>query len=898
MRKLVLFLLVLLYFSNGINAQHHPEQRVQVSPESTSIKQLVESFEEKHPLRFFYFEDWISNTSINISGNTNLQLGDFLKLIQEQTPMKVLLYNEFYIILYRDLNEEIIAARLQEVEDMKRVKVGTVERGQNESTSILRGVIRDGKTGEPLPGASIRIGELNKGTTSNPNGYYQLEIPKGRYELRVSFVGLSEESRQLLVLSSGSLDVDLFEKTILLSDLTFSGRRDDANITSFEKPSDILNIKTIQKMPPLLGEVDLVRSVLFLPGVSTAGEGATGFNVRGGNVDQNLVLYDGVQVFNPAHLFGFMSGFNPESIESVQLYRSGIPARFGGRGSSVLDVQTRNGNRKKFGGNGGIGLVTSKLNLEGPIIKDKLSFLVGGRSIYSNWFLRSVPNVAIRNSEAFFYDLNAKVSGLINDKNAIEASFYHSYDDFAFSADTLFGYSNSAGQARWTHLLNDKVSLGSQISFSNYRYFANTPEANLDAFALENGISTTGLHLYATWTPNLFHNVDAGIHLINYRIQQGNIKPLGDISSIENVDLPMQGGLETSIYIQDEWNAHPKLKVLAGMRLNHYQAFNAGPVYTFDPDRPRSIASIIDANTQEGFKPSTDFIGLEPRLSLNYIVNPDIALRASYHRMRQNVQLISNTTAITPQDIWQSAGPYLKPLIVDQLALGISKNMRDNSYEFSGEMYYRDMQQLADVRDGTPLLVNEDLIYNLLNGNGRAYGIEMIAKKQAGKLTGWISYTYSRSLRTFDSPFQVDQISFGREFASNFDKPHDANVVAIWQFTRRMNLSGNFTYSTGRPVTVPEAFFRQGGIAIPIFTERNNFRLPDYHRLDISFTIKGDLKKKKNIDSSWTLAVYNLYGRKNPYSLFFVNSISAPPVPYVVYILGRPFPSISYNFTF
>jgi len=641
-----------------------------------------------------------------------------------------------------------------------------------------------------------------------------------------------------------------------------------------------------------MGEVDPVRSLTSLPGVSSVGEGTSGYNVRGGDPGQNLLMQDHAIIYNSSHLFGFFSAFNPDLIRDVVLYKGGGPATYGGRVSSVLNVNLRNGNAKEFQANGGIGLVSSRLTIEGPIKKERTSFIVGGRASYSDWLLKQMKDPDLYQSAASFYDLNLKINHIQDEKNVFNLSTYMSQDRFEFASDTTYFWKSRAATLSWSHIFSSNLLMQAHAVYSNYQSDIENRESAF-AFDYNSGVTNYNGKLDFSWTPSQSHKIDFGVSSLLYEFDLGSFEPLLNNTNEVEQEMPREQGLENAFYINDEYTISPRLSLVYGVRLSNYLTLG-GTYYEFDPNQAKSESTITDTLQFDNGEIAESFFGWEPRLSLRWLMNLQTSLKLSYYRTRQYVHLISNTTAISPVDFWKSSGVNLEPSVADQFTFGLFRNWNDNMYEASVEFYYKETDNLVDYKDGATILLNETLDADLVQGRGRAYGAEVLVRKNRGRLTGWIGYTYSRSKRQFyDERFEEETINDGDFYPSNYDKPHDLSVVLNYKTSRRFSISLNFAYSTGRPITVPVSKFQyEDLLSVLNYSERNQFRIPDYHRLDLSFTLKSKLRKDKLINGEWVLSFYNVYGRKNPFSVYFTQRGNA----FRLSVLGSVFPSLSYNF--
>jgi hypothetical protein len=771
-------------------------------------------------------------------------------------------------------------------------KTGTIGAGN----AILAGYVKAADTGEPVIGASVFVENPLIGVVTDQFGYFALTLAKGKYEVKIKSIGMKSTVRKIVLYSDGKLDIELEEDVTSLKEVIVEAEK-DRNVSGMQMGLEKMDIKTMKKIPVALGEVDILKVMLTLPGVQSVGEGTTGLNIRGGATNQNLILFNDATIYNPAHLFGFFSAFNPDAIKNVELYKSGIPAEYGGRLSSVLDVNSREGNKKKFSATGGIGPLTSRLTVEGPIIKDKTSFLIGARSTYSDWLLKKIPNDELKNSEASFYDVNANINHEFNDKNTIYLSGYLSKDRFTLNSDTLYTYSNKAATAKWKHIFSNKLYGVVTVGYSSYDYEVSSSKKPREAFILKYAIEQTNAKLDFSYYPVTKHSLNFGASVINYALSPGSYLPKNNISEVKTDILPKERGLESAIYIGDHYDIAPELSVYAGIRYSMFNFLGPHDTFIYPSDQPRNIQSIVDTVSYEAGKSIADYHGPEYRVSVKYAFSVSASIKLSYNRTRQYIQMLSNTTAISPTDIWKLSDTYIKPQIGDQYAIGLYKNFRSNTIETSVETYYKSMQNSIDYKGGATLLLNHSIETDIINARGRAYGIEVMIKKMSGKINGWISYTYSRSLLKTQSIYESETVNDGTYYPSNYDKPHAVNFIGNYKFSHRFSVSLNTTYSTGRPITVPQGRYYVDGANRLFYGPRNGERIPDYFRVDLSLNIEGNHKIKKLAHSSWTLGVYNLTGRRNAYSVFF-QSQNGIIRGYKLSILGSPIPTLTYNFKF
>jgi len=761
--------------------------------------------------------------------------------------------------------------------------------------ATVAGTVRDSKSGEPVIGASVFVENPMIGASTDQFGHYSLTLPKGQHILKLKSIGMKNTHRQVMLYNNGRLDIEIEEDVTPLKEVVVESDR-DARVTGMQMGMEKLDIKTMKQMPLALGETDIMKVVLTLPGVQTVGEGTTGLNVRGGATNQNLILYNDATVYNPSHLFGFFSTFNPDVLKNVELYKSGINAEYGGRLSSVLDVHTREGNLKKISGSGGISPITGRFTLEGPIIKDRTSFLIGARSTYSDWILDRVKTKELKNSSASFYDLNANITHKINDDNSLYLSGYMSKDHFKLNSDTAYRYSDRNASLKWKHVFNTKLYGVLTGTYSKYEYTVNSASNPVNAFQMSFAIRQLAAKADFNYFPNAKHTLTAGASMIHYGLSPGNYQPYGTESLVVPNTLQKEQGRESAIYIGENFEVTPTLSVYAGLRYSYYQSLGPRDVYQYASGVPRKESTIQDT-VHYNSGPIATYHGAEPRFSVRYIVAENSSVKFSYNRMRQYIQMLSNTTVIAPTDTWKLSDSYIPPQIGDQWSLGFYKNLRGNMIETSVEAYYKKMHHAIDYKDGASLLMNHHIETDVLSAQGKAYGLEFMVKKATGKLNGWVSYTYSRTLLKTAGPTSTETINRGVYYPSSYDKPHAVNFIGNYKFSRRFNFSLNVVYSTGRPITLPIAKYDLGGTMRIYYSDRNAYRIPDYFRTDISINVEGNHKVRKLAHSSWTFAVYNLTGRQNAYSVYFVSE-GGKINGYKMSVFARPIPTITYNFKF
>jgi hypothetical protein len=756
--------------------------------------------------------------------------------------------------------------------------------GQKKYT--ISGTIKDEATGEQLIGATVVIKELpQSGTATNSYGFYSIYAPEGDYTLLISYTGYEPVVRQVSLHQNQSINIPLSIKSDLKEVVIRADQPNNDNIASPQMGVEKLNMAQINQVPVLLGERDILKTISLLPGVKSAGEGNTGFYVRGGASDQNLILLDEATVYNASHFFGFFSTFNSDAIKDVSLYKGGMPAEFGGRLSSVLDIKMNEGNNKDFTVQGGLGLISSRIKIEGPIVKDKGSFMISARRTYIDFFLKASSDSTVKGSSIYFYDINAKANYHFDDKNAIYISGYFGKDVLGLKNTFGTNWGNSTGTVRFNHVFSSRLFSNTSLVYSNYNYAIESFISN-DSFRATSQISDVNLKEDLAYSMGDNHTLKFGLNILHHDISPGDITSSQN-SSFNSKSVEKRYGYENAVYVSDEWKANNKLTFLYGVRLSGMFLLGPGTFKTYD------AAGNILTSTPYGSGASVKtYINLEPRLSASYILNDENSVKFSYNRNTQNIHLLSNSTSATPTDLYVMSTNNIKPEIADQVSTGWFKNIKDNTYEFSAEIYYKWLQNQIDYKNGAQLLVNQDVESQLTYGTGRAYGLELFLKKKYGRFNGWIGYTLSRTERKFDA------INNGNYYPATQDRTHDLSVVGIYQLNKRWSFSGAFIYGTGNAVTYPTGKYNIGGLTTFSYSERNGYRLPSSNRLDIGATLEG--KPHKKYHSSWTFGIYNVYAHRDPYTITFRDSKTVPNTTEAVEtsIFATRIPSVTWNFKF
>ncbi|MEM9363261.1 MAG: TonB-dependent receptor [Bacteroidota bacterium] len=774
----------------------------------------------------------------------------------------------------------------------------------------LSGTISEASSNETLIGVTLVIPELSTGVTTNEYGFYSITLPQGEYDIIISYLGFQDIREQISLVKDIKMDFNLVEEMSQLDEVVVT---EDVEKLDIKKPQisvNSLSSQTIKQIPVVLGEADVIKSLVLLPGVTNAGEASSGFNVRGGAADQNLILLDEAIVFNSSHLFGFFSVFNPDAIKDVKLFKGGIPARYGGRVSSVLDIFQKEGNSKELKVSGGIGAVASRLLVEGPIDKDRTAFLVGGRASYAHLFL---PLFDI-NNRAYFYDLNTKINHRINERNSIFLSGYFGRDLFSINDSFVNIYGNAVGNFRWNHLFSDKLFSNLSVIYSDYFYGL---ELDFVGFEWDSGIQNFNLKYDLKHYLNDKLTLDYGLNNIYYVFNPGKIKPNRDDSGIVEDQLTKKYANETAAYVSIEHKVSEQLSLNYGLRVSHFNRLGQDEVFVYENDNPLIFDSTfqvyreaIPTDTIDPGRGSSleRFTNLEPRVSLAYNFKGKSSIKASYTRLAQYLHLLSNTNSPTPLDVWTPSGPFVEPQLLDQYAVGYFRNINEGEFSLEMEAFYKDIQNRIDYIDGADLIANDAIERVILNGEARAYGLEILLRKNEGTFKGWLAYTLSRSeQRTPGRTGVLDQngqpavetgINFGEWYNTPFDKTHDIALFASYDASEKWNFNANFVYQTGQPTNFPEGQFEFRGLTIPFFGLRNQERLPDFHRLDVSATLTPKRNKRKKIKSEWVFSIYNVYNRMNAASINFRENEDTGRNEALRTSIFGIIPSVTYNFKF
>jgi hypothetical protein len=909
-------------FSQNIN------EKISIDFNNINRRTAIESIERSTNYKFYFNSKWFINDTISITKNyKESTIKNILEGVFEDTNINYfitknsviltqnsLIYDKLPIDYFALSEEKIDSNSFQKssskpffynekdsIQLAKKTFIQTTVIGKEKKKSeiklfLISGYIKDKKTKKPISNISISVSRKNIHTITNDDGFYKLQLPTGVNYIEIESVNFEKTIRKVIVYDDGKLDILISENLNELDEVFIKGKV-NKNIRAAITGVSTIDVEGIKNVPLVLGERDIFRVAATLPGIKTTGEGSAGFNVRGGKDDQNLIILDNAVLYNTSHFLGFFSAVNPYTTNKVDIYKGSIPAQFGGRLSSVFDITSKKGNIDKISGEGGIGSVTSNLSIGTPIVKGKSSLLVGIRGTYSEWILNTLKEESLKNSEAAFFDGTIKYSHKINDNNNFESTLYYSSDKFSISSDSLYKYSNRLFSLKWDHNFDKKNKAALIFTNSEYKFSIDYNAENDNSFDFGYKLNESQLQLNLQYLYNNKHSFNYGIASKLYNINPGYLNPKNPESPLVRINIEKEKGLESAVYFSDNFNITDKLLLNAGLRYSVYAALGASTQRVYQDNVPINDATVITTNTYKNNEVIKTYGGFEPRLALRYMVTDDFSVKTSYDKTFQFIHLLTNNTTQSPTDTWKLSDLNIAPQEAQQYSIGFYKNINKNLLEISLEGYYKKSKNLLDYKVGGDLVLNENIETEILQGEGKAYGIELLLKKQYGKLNGWLGYTYSRTFIKLDSKFNDEKVNNGEYFPTNFDKPHEVSAVLNYKITQRYSFSGNFIYQSGRPITYPIGTYDYGNASYTLYSDRNKFRIPDYYRLDIGFNIEGNHKIKKLAHSFWNISIYNVLGRNNPYSIFFVTD-KGKVKAYKTSIFAIPIPSITYNFKF
>ncbi|ETN95699.1 TonB-dependent receptor domain-containing protein [Zhouia amylolytica] len=889
--------------------------------ENINFETALLEIENKTNYKFYFLKDWLDQKQITASfKDENLEtiLDEIFKettinyFIRDQRiilTQNSVIYNKLPESFYRnqsissETNTQEASAPIFTDDQSKSasnsittVKIGKANKNSNKTTYSVSGVVKNKTTGEPIPNLGVLVKEKNLSAITDDNGFYEIKLPAGIFLIETSALGVQSIKTRVVVYNDGELNLQLQEDHQLLDEVVVNAEA-DKNVEKVITGVTKIEIEGIKNIPLVLGERDILKVATTMPGITKTGEGSSGYNVRGGKEDQNLILLDNAVIYNPVHFFGIFSALNPFTSGEANIYKGSIPSQFGGRLSSVFDIKTRDANTNKVSGEASLGPVTGNLMIETPIVKEKSALMVGARASYSDWILKKLEEENLKNSEATFYDVITKYNHRFSEKDNIKATAYFSKDRFSITSDSLYSYNNLLFSAEWNHNYNDKTEGSLYVSQSNYEFNIEYNENENRDFELGYDISETDLKYLMNHNLNSKHDLQYGLSGKLYSVLPGNQKPLGDDSIVERFSVPREKGIETALFLSDNFEINDKFSLEAGLRYSWYAFLGETQQRTYENGKPKNEETVVDTLNYGNNEIAKNYGGPEFRVSSRYFLKPDLSVKASFNSTYQYIHMLSNNTTVSPIDTWKLSDLNIKPQKAWMASLGVYKNFDENTYELSIEGYYKKSKDILDFKVGAELFLNEHVETEVLQGLGKAYGVEFLLKKDEGRLNGWVGYSYSRSFFKLDSQHAEERVNNGAYFPSNYDKPHNFNLVSNYRLTKRYSFSANFVYQTGRPVTFPVGEYEYQDAKYVYYSNRNQYRIPDYFRLDLGLNIEGNHKIKKLAHSFWNISVYNVLGRNNPYSVFFVTD-SGEIKAYKSSIFAIPVPTITYNLKF
>lgn len=889
---------LLLFFFNyiGVFAQNSDDGS---GKEFIAADSIVSRLEIKHHIKIYYNPLWFEG-KVLLPEIADMPLNEAVNVLAKIIAGSVEKLSEKGLIIVPVSSENYSATE----ENAGYYRIGDIMNYGSKNSAHVKGQVINGSTGESIIGAKVQFTDLKRSFETDRNGKFSANIPVGEHNIKVSYPGFEENELKAKVFSDGDLNIEMFIKNIMLDEVSVTSVKVDQYYRRTKMSVMNFDVKTIKELPSNLGEKDVIKAMSLLPGVQTTGEFGAGFNVRGGSSDQNLVLMEDVPVFNTSHLFGLTSIVNPDGISDATLYKGGIPAIYGERASSILSIQMDNDQVKKAQVKGGIGLINSRLSVDIPI-KDKLTISLGGRTSYSDWMLKRIPDVDLSKSSAGFSDYNAFISYNISRRDKLTLFAYASTDNFSIAGMHNYSYGNLLGSVSYSHRFSGKLFSQISAGFSNYeaRLTERDTLKPANAYKTYNSLLYRSLKWNWIYKPHEQHIFTFGANAIFYDILPGKISPSGDDSQVHPEQVPQEHGLEWAVFAGNDFKLNSRMSMELGLRYSGFMLLGESVVYNYKNGEPRLESTILDSVFYQKGTIVSKKGGIEPRVSFRYNINVNSSIRLSYNRINQYVNLISGTSVATPTDLWKLSDIYTKPLINDQVAFGYFRDFSNKDYETSVEVYFKNYQNVIDYKNGAQLFLSKHIETELIEAEGKSFGVELYGKKNAGKLTGWVSYTISKSIRRTISDNPLEQINKNNWFPDNLDRLHNLVINATYGFNKRWKVGATFTYNTGRPVTLPEIKYNIKDYQIAYYSDRNKYKMPDYHRLDLSVSRYESLKLKKKWKGYWTFSIINVYGQKNAYSLFYQRDRSpfnfeGRSALYKLFIIGRPLPTFTYNFVF
>lgn len=920
--KRLLIPLILIIFSL-VPANGQPEDQI-ISGGFSDLPfmRFVEEVERQSRIRFYYREEWVSEVRIDATGE-NISLKHILDsaLLQAGIQYYMDAHGQVFItgrspissILpdYTgrdqastipdgpDEQDEYFSAEQRYIEGRKAglletIQVGAEDESNGSTDAVVYGKMTAEETGEPLIGATVYFQELRKGAVTDADGNFSIVVKPGKYTVDFNCMGMETRHHYLEVFSGGYIPVAMKSSLIPLTEVVIHADRYD-NVRGNQMGFERLDFRILKEVPVVMGEKDILKVVRMLPGVQSVGEGSSGFNVRGSPADQNMIYMNKVPVYNSSHLFGFFTSFSPDIVKDFTLYKSNLPAGYGGRIASFFDVSTRQGNMKEYTARGGISPVTGHVAVEGPILKDRAAFILSARSTYSDWVLRRLEDPDLRDSKAGFYDIAYGLTWDSGEKTRIKGFGYISRDRFTLGADNSYKYSNAGASLSIRHRFNPRITGDMAFVFGEYDF--ETIDLSIPSESYIHGYRIGHYEIRGdfTWLSLGKHRLEYGGNAILYDLNRGEVEPYGSLSLRSPIELGRENGIETALYVADNITLLPRLNLYAGVRYALYLSMGQEQVMIYEPGQPRRAGNVIDTLFFSRAHAGKVYSSLEPRLALNYLIGANNSVKLSYNRVRQFLFMLSNTIAISPTDQWKLCDYHINPPYADQVSLGYYHDIPAGDLSTSIEVYHKWISNAVDYRDGANFISSPHIETEVFQGNQKAYGFEAMIRKNTGKLNGWLAYSYARSFMHFPSAIPGESINGGNRYPSNYDRPHNLNLSTNYKMNRRLSFSANLVYVTGRPVTYPVSIYYVERLQYIDYSARNAYRIPDYFRMDLSINLEGNLKARKFLHSYWMLSFYNITGRQNVYSVFFKNDDGVIN-GYRLSVFGQPMVTLSWNF--
>ncbi len=917
-RELFAILFIIFLSSLYLEAQDSDDVLFSGEFQDVPFEQFVDAVEQETGVTFYFLDSWVQGIRVTVSGN-EISLCHILKSTLLPAGLYVYLEGGGVYLTQQQLihrlpdytgradesdllnegNSGVSTAEQRYIDGRKAgmletITVGSRSPGEGKNVAVLHGKITDLETGDPLIGATVYFEEIKKGAATDVDGRFSFVIRPGKYTVEFKCMGMEDKLNNMEVFSGGDLSITMEKSVIALSEVVVHANRYH-NVKGTQMGFDRLNYKVMKEVPVVMGEKDVLKVIQMLPGVQSVGEGAAGFNVRGSAADQNMIYINKVPVYNSSHLFGFFTSFSSDIVKDFTLYKSNLPASLGGRLASFFDITCKQGNMNRYTAHGGISPVTGRLSLEGPIKKGKSSFILAGRSSYSDWILKRLEDPQLRESKTNFYDLSGALSWEPGEKTLIKAFGYYSNDKFSLGTTNDYAYSNAGGSLNIRHRLSDRVTGDLAFVYGTYEFETVDKTVASEAWTQKYRIDHYEAKLDMTWLSLGKHKLTFGGNGILYNLNRGSILPYGDFSMRAPVELGLDNGVETAVYLADEISLTPRLTFYGGIRYALFMSLGPGEVMVYGEGLSHQSGNVVDVLDPEPFEVVKTYSSLEPRASLNLMLGANNSLKFSYNRVKQFLFMLSNTLAISPTDQWKLVDYNITPPMVDQLSLGFYQDFPRGGVNTSIEFYYKKLENVVDYRDGANFISTAHVETVTLQGTQEAYGMEALFRKSAGKISGWVAYSYSRSMMQVASQIPGENINMGNPYPSNFDRPHNLSVVSNLKLNRRLSLSANMVYSTGRPVTYPVSIFYVENLQFVDYSDRNAYRIPDYFRLDLSINLEGNLRERKLFHSYWMLNFYNVTGRRNAYSVYFQND-EGTINGYKLSIFGQTIITLSWNF--